>query len=150
MSRTLKILAWTIGVLIVLPLLLITLVVTVANVDWGRRLAERMTAQLSGGNLVLTGVSGHFPDDLRIARVEVRDEETPWLNAEDITVQWSPARLTRKMLQVELLHAGRVELLRLPGRSPPREEREFRLPVRIDIAQLDVDRLDIGAPIAGA
>src|SRR5437762_6839376 len=150
MSRTLKILAWTIGALVVLPLLLITLVVTVVNIDWGQRLAERMTAQFSGGNVVLTGVSGHFPDDLRIARVEVRDEETPWLNAEDITVQWSPARLTGKVLQVELLHAGRVDLLRLPARSPPPEERESRLPVRIDIAPLDIDRFDIGAPIAGA
>src|SRR5437762_2739135 len=150
MSRTLKILAWTIGVLIVLPLLLITLVISVANIDWGRRLAEHMTAQFSGGNVVLTGLSGHFPDDVRIARVEVRDDEAPWLNAEDITVQWSPARLTGKVLQVELLHAGHVEVLRLPSRSPPREEREFRLPARIDIAQVDVERLDIGAPIAGA
>src|SRR5947208_571858 len=76
MSRTLKILAWTIGVLIVLPLLLITLVISVANIDWGRRLAEHMTAQFSGGNVVLTGLSGHFPYDLRYARVVVRQELT--------------------------------------------------------------------------
>src|SRR5437764_12754938 len=103
MPRTLKILAWTIGALLVLPVLFIALVVTVANLDWGRRVAERMTANLTGGKVVVTGLSGHFPADMRIARVEVREDQSPWLNDVDITFQWSPTLLTTQALQVELM-----------------------------------------------
>ena len=106
MSRASRILAWSAGVLIVLPVVLITLVVAVASTDWGRRALELATARLSGGQVVLTGMSGRFPDDLRIAHIEVRDGETLWLSADDVALQWSPSGLARKLLQVQLLHAG--------------------------------------------
>ena len=152
MRRTIKILAWTTGVLLVLPVVMIALVLVVANMDWGRRLVEHMTAQLSGGQIVLTGVSGHFPDDLRIARVELRDEQALWLSAENVAVQWSPTQLPHKALQVEQLHAGRIQLIRLPASSPSPEERKtsFQLPGRVDIARVEVNQLDIGAAVAGA
>jgi len=149
MPKSAKIVAWTAGVLIVVPVVLIALIFVLANMDWGRRVLERTTAQLSGGQVVLTGVSGHFPDDLRIARAEVRDAASLWLTADDVTLQWSPAELTHKRLQIQLLRATQVQLLRLP--STEREERPepFKLPMRVDVAQVDINRLDIGAPIAG-
>ena len=151
MARTIRILLSVTGVLMVLPVVLIMLVVLVANVDWGRRLLERTTAQLSGGQVVLTGVSGRFPDDLRVARVEFRDAQTLWLSADDVALQWSPSRLAGKLLQVQLLRAGRVELLRLPASRPSREETSepLELPMRVDFTQVEINRLDIGAPLAG-
>jgi len=68
MPKSVKIVAWMAGVLVVVPVALIALIFVLANMDWGRRVLERTTAQLSGGQVVLTGVSGHFPDDLRIDR----------------------------------------------------------------------------------
>src|SRR5437762_25628 len=152
MPRTVKILAWATGVLIVVPVVLVTLVYALANVDWGRRLVERSTAQLSGGRVVLTGVSGHFPDDLNVAHVEIHDAGSPWLSAEDVTLQWSPSELAHKRLEVQVLRAGYVQLLRLPAVSSSREEgsASSELPLRVDIAQAGIDRLDIDARIAGA
>ena len=143
MARAIRILVSVTGVLIVLPVVLITLVVLVANMDWGRRLIERTTAQLSGGQVVLTGVSGRFPDDLRVAHVELRDAETLWLSADDVALQWSPSGLVRKQLQVHLLRAGRVELLRLPAPRPSREatSEPFELPMRIDVTQVEINEL---------
>ena len=149
MPKSAKIVAWTAGVLIVVPVVLIALIFVLANMDWGRRVLECATAQLSGGQVVLTGVSGHFPDDLRIARAEVRDAASLWLTADDVTLQWSATALAHKRLEVQLLRASQVQLLRLP--STEREERPepFNLPMRVDVAQVDINRLDIGAPIAG-
>src|SRR5207248_1303899 len=112
MTRAIKIASWTISVAVVLLLVVIALVFTVANTDWGRRLAESTTARLSGGQVLLTGVSGRFPDDLHVDRIELRDGDTPWLDAQDITLRWSPARLMHKALQVEVLRARRVLVLR--------------------------------------
>ena len=151
MARAIRILVTAAGVLIVVPVMLITLVVVAANMDWGRRLIERTTAQLSGGQVMLTGVAGRFPDDLRVAHVELRDAETLWLSADDVALQWSPARLVRKQLQVAFLRAGRVELFRLPAPLPSREaaSEPFELPMRIDLAEFDIHELAIGAPLAG-
>jgi len=152
MARTIRILAWVAGALIVLPVVLITFVLVVANMDWGRRMLELTTAQLSGGRVVLAGMSGRFPDDLRIAHAEVHDAQSLWLSADDVALQWSPSGLASKRLQVQLLRVGRVELLRLPAPSTSREEisEPFKLPVRVDVAQVEINELAIGAPIAGA
>ena len=40
---------------------LIAFVMIVANMDWGRRLIEQATAQVSGGQVTVAGISGHFP-----------------------------------------------------------------------------------------
>src|SRR5207253_1172335 len=150
MRKTIKVLAWLTGVLIGLPALVIILLVVFANVDWGRSVIERTAAQLSGGQLLLSGVSGHFPDDVRVAHIEVHDAGSPWLAADDITLRWSPSRLSHKALQVELLRVGHMELLRLPTAASPREESStpFKLPLRIDVDRVEVNRIDVGAPIA--
>lgn len=152
MGKAVKIVAWIAGVLIVVPVVLIALLYGLASVDWGRRLAEQAIAQLSGGQVVLTGVSGQFPDDLRIAHAELRDAGSPWLAADDVALRWSPFELVRERLEVALLRAGRVQLLRQPAPSTSREATSApaKLPVRVDIARFEIDRLEIGAPIAGA
>src|SRR5436309_3424093 len=152
MPRALKILAWAIGALVVLPIVLISLVIGVANMDWGRRLIEQATARGSGGQLVVAGLSGRFPDDLHLTHAEVRDADAVWMGVDDLTLQWSPSRLLHHDLHIGQLRAGRVQLLRLPppSTSPKRSTGPFELPVRIDIDRVEVDQIDIGAPVAGA
>src|SRR5258706_664589 len=149
MPRGVRIAAWVTGVLIVVPVVVIALVFVVANMDWGRRMIESTTAQLSRGRVVLTGVSGHFPDNPHIAHTEVRDGGTAWLTADDVTLQWSPAALAHEQLQIELLRAGQVQLLRLPTTSRDEGSTSSSLPVRVDLTRVEIARLDIGATIAG-
>jgi len=149
MQRTLKILVCAISGLIVLPVVGIAFVMIVANMDWGRRLIEQATAQVSGGQVTVAGIAGHFPEDLRLTRAEFRDRKGLWLSIDDVRLQWSPSRLLRRGLQIDLLRAGHVSLERLPPFTSP-ERTESELPVRIDVDRIEVDRMDIGAPLAGA
>src|SRR5262249_62113727 len=73
MRRTVKILAWTLGALIALPLLVVAFLFIAANADWGRRLVEHAIDGFSGGRVAVSGLRGHFPDDLSVARLELRD-----------------------------------------------------------------------------
>ena len=96
-------------------------------------------------------MSGRFPDDLHVAHVELRDAGTLWLSADDVALQWSPSRLAGKHLHMQLLRAGRVDLLRPPPSRPSREatSEPFELPMRIDVARFEIGELAIGADLAG-
>ena len=151
MRKALTILAWTGGVLVVSAVVLIGFLVVAANMDWGRRFIESAAGKLSGGQVVVSGLSGRFPDDLRLAHAEVRDGEGPWIIADDVTLQWSPSRLRNKDLKVEMVRAGHVQFLRLPPKSESSERKEpSQIQGRIDVDRLEVARMDIGAPVAGA
>ena len=150
MQKTLKILAWMLGALIGLPLLVAAFFFFAANTDWGRSLAERAVGGLSGGRLAISGIGGHFPDNVNVARLELRDGAETWLIADDVALQWSPSRLVHKHLQIQLARAGRVQLLRQPPSPAKRQSESNELPGPIDLERFEVDRLDIGEPIAGA
>src|SRR5205085_9593369 len=137
MRATLKILAWILGGLFVVCVVLVGFIVLAANQDWGRRLIEATTAQFSGGNVVVAGISGHLPDDLRVAHAEVRDGQGAWIVADDLALQWSLARLRDKHLQIALARAGRVQLLRLPS---PSERGAESSPLQ---GRIDVDRIEV-------
>jgi translocation and assembly module TamB len=147
MARILKIIAWALGTLIVLPIAVIAVLVLVGNMDSGRRLLEATIARVSGGDVVVAGLSGHFPDDLHVSHAEARDEQGLWMTAENVTLQWSPWRLLHRDVEIHLLRAGRVQLMHLPSRDNKNEP--FKLRGRIDVDRLDLDHVDIGAPIAG-
>ena len=148
MAKWLRILAWVAGALIVLSIVLVGFVLVAANTDWGRRLVETGLGQALGGQVVVSGLSGRFPDDVRLARAEMRDAAGPWLVAQDLALAWSPSRLSRKDVKIERLSAGRVQLLRLPPSERTANE-PFQLQGRIDIDRLEVTRLEIGSAVAG-
>ncbi len=154
MRRALKALAWVLGVLIALPVVAIGLAFLLLNVDPGRRLAERLAGQLTGGLVQVSGLAGRFPDALRLAHAEVRDADGAWLLIDDLALDWSPARLLSREAQVDALSAARIQLPRLPRSqqaAAPQSSgsKPFTLPVRVSVERLHVDRVEIGAPVAG-
>ena len=65
MSRKpLKIAAWTAGSLAGLVIVLIVAVLVGGNTDAGRTMIERITLQLTGGMVKLSGLGGSFPAQL--------------------------------------------------------------------------------------
>ena len=156
MRRIAKIAAWLFGVLLLLPVLAVAVVFAGLNMDPGRRLAERLIDQVTGGQVQVAGLSGRFPDHLRLAKLTVKDTEGVWLSAQDVALDWHPTALLRKQALIDRLQIAQGSMTRLPVSAPPAAETPpapgapFTLPVRITARTLQVDRFELGKPVAGA
>ena len=106
------------GILLLLVFLVGGLFVA-ANTDAGRAFMAREITTLTGGQVRISGISGHFPDDLNIARIELTDPKGIWLGIDELALAWSPRQLMHKELSVQNLSASRIDVQRLPasGRS---------------------------------
>jgi translocation and assembly module TamB len=152
MARRHRILIMVAAVLLGLPLVLCTAVLVLANTDYGRRLIESSTTRLTDGGVVLQGLAGRFPDRLRLARLELRDPQGLWLQADDLQLNWWLLPLVRKHARVDLLQASRVHIERAPAypaRNPPRPSSGQWLH-RLRVDKLDIQRLELGAPLTGS
>ncbi len=143
-----KLIAWVVGVLIVVPVVAVAAVLVLANVDPGRRLIERLTPQLTGDAVRLSGISGRFPDALRVGEIEVRDKVGAYVTVSDAALDWSPLALLHGLASVDLLSAGNVTVSRLPVSSGGPSS-TFSVPLRVAVRQLRIDALDVARPVAG-
>ncbi len=104
--------------------------------------------------MVLRGLSGRFPDALRLAHAEIRDAQGAWLTLDEVALEWSPSALFGRVAEIDRLTAGHVGVPRLLVASTPAKpagpsKGGFSLPVRVDLRALQVARLDLGASVAG-
>jgi len=154
--RLRNIVLWVAGILVLLPVCLVALILIVANTGPGRSLIQSQVKSLTGGMVVLNGLSGRFPDALRLSHAEINDAKGPWLTLDGVTLIWSPTALLGGVASIDLLTADHIAIPRLAAPSPPAPPAKpspgggFSLPVRVDLGALHVAKLDIGAPVAGA
>ena len=154
MHRAGKIAIWVVGILLALPIVLVALVFAVANTGPGRRLIETQTGSLSSGMVRLTGLSGRFPDALRLARLEVADARGVWLSADGVTLDWSPLALLGRRASIDRALVDHLVVTRLPvpaasAKPAPPGQKPFQLPVSVAVRSLLVTRADLGAALAG-
>ncbi len=147
MRRAAKWIGWTLSTLVGLPILLILVVLIGANTGAGRHAIERLTPKLTGDTVRLAGISGRFPDGLRIARVALRDPQGDYATIEDFALDWSPSQLLHRQIVVDRLAAARVDVARQPAGSS--SGGSYSLPAPVVLRELRIDRVDIAAPVAG-
>jgi len=142
---------WGLGGLFGLLLLVLTVVLAAANTQAGRDWIEATAVRSSGGKVQLSGLSGRFPDGLRLGRIEMRDELGAWLVIEDLALDWSPRRLLVGEALIDRLEATHIVLDRLPPSSPEEEPSTSgtSLPVAVRLQRLRVGWLDLGEAVAG-
>ena len=148
MRRALKISAWVVGGIALLILVLGGILIVGGNSNAGRALIEKLTYRLTSGHVSLAGLTGSFPQALFIGRLELSDDRGVWLTAERVTLDWSPAALLARRLQIDALHAATVDMERLPESTPNAPSGTVSIP-HIDVAGLAVDVVRLGAPLAG-
>lgn len=153
--RMTRILLWVVGIVVAVPVVLVAALLVVGNTGPGRRLIEHEAASLTGGSVVIQGLGGRFPDALKLAHAELRDAKGAWLSLDDVALDWSPLALIGKTASIQRLHVGHIAVPRLAEAAPdakpaPPSQGGFSLPVRVVVRTLDVGRLDLGAPVAGA
>ena len=150
MRRSLKITAWVAGGLALLLLLAIGTVLIVGNTTAGRVQIERLVARLTAGTVQLSGLAGAFPSHLTLEELRLSDADGVWLTARKIQLDWTPWDYLQGRLQIERLHVVSVDMQRLPrSSSTAPSSGEVSIP-RIDVAAVTLDRVDLGAELAGA
>ena len=148
MRRALKISAWTFSGLALL-ILVLGGALFMGNTDTGRATIEKLTRRLTSGHVSLSGLTGTFPQHLRVEHVELSDDRGVWLTAERVTLDWSPLALLARRLQIDSLYAASVDMGRLPESSAAARSADTVSIPRIDVAGVTVDRLRLEAPLAG-
>src|SRR5450755_1217991 len=146
MRRAIRISAWVAGSSATLVVLLLIAMLIGGNTRLGAGMIERLTYQLTSGNVRLTGLGGSFPSDLTLERLELVDRGGVWLTAEHIAVRWSPAALLKWHVHADNLQASRVDMERMPLPSPA--PGKVSIP-QIDIEKFSLDVVQLGAALAG-
>ena len=149
MPRRAKLLLFCLGILL-LPMLAVLTVLAIGNTAPGRHLAERLVNQASGGQVALHGLSGRFPDALHFDRLEFKDAAGSWAVAENVDLDWSPLRLVTGAARIDRLAAARVELLRQPAAQAQAQNASISLPLRVDLAEVRIARLELDSSLAGS
>ncbi len=124
-----------------------------AGGDWARRQAEAVLSTPGEREVAIEALGGRLPHALRIPRLTVGDAEGAWLRAEDLAIDWRLGGLLRGRLEVAMLSAESISVLR-PPEAPEAEEAESglsipKLPVEIVVERLAVETLDLAPGILG-
>jgi translocation and assembly module TamB len=148
MRRTLKISAWIVGPILFTAVVLVGALLIAGNTDSGRALIERVTYRLTAGSVRLSGLGGSFPSRLTLRELQLVDGQGVWLTAEQLAVHWSPLQLLTRRIRVEDLQVARLHMERTPISDHPGSGGTVSIP-HIEVAQLSIDVLELGAPLVG-
>lgn len=109
-----------------------------------------------GRTVSINGFSGAFSSRATIDSITVADDEGVWLSLSGVAMEWTRSALLSGRVEIDELSAERIEMSRLPvpvdTGLPPAEAQGFSLPdlpVSVRIAQIDADRIVLGAPVLG-
>ncbi|MEE3501589.1 translocation/assembly module TamB domain-containing protein [Acidiphilium acidophilum] len=152
MRRALKIVGIIIAILIALPILAVLVLDIALNTGAGRSFAAREIDSLTGGEVKIAGLAGHFPKYIAARSIRISDARGTYLTIDDVVLRWSPFALLHRAVDVRDLTAKRIDFARLPVPSAkkPKTKSSFSLPVRSAvIGHLDIARIDIGKPVIG-
>ncbi len=145
MRRALKILGWLVAALVVVPAVLVALLLAALNTTPGQQKVAGLLNHLLAGQLQVQGLSGRFPDQLRLAHVALLDRKGVWATAEKVSLDWSPLALLHKVAEVDLLHADKLRVERLRES----EGGSSNLPVRVRVKRIAADRAELSEAVPG-
>ncbi|MET0156280.1 MAG: translocation/assembly module TamB domain-containing protein [Rickettsiales bacterium] len=111
-------------------------------------------ASAPGRGVKVSGIHGHIPWNMALDEVRLSDEKGEWLIAHGLRIQWNPAAWARHRLDVDLLRAEKVTMLRRPVPAPPKKDAKqfdlasFRLPT-LEVGNIAVDKIALPASMTG-
>ena len=121
--------------------------------DWVKRQAEAALSTPGESEVVLEALDGALPQAPRVSGLTVGDAEGVWLRAQGLVLDWRPAGLLRGRLEVALLRAEAVEVLRTPTTLETADDDSGlslpRLPLELVVEQVAVETLDLAPAILG-
>lgn len=142
------------GLLAVLVLLLVLAagLVVALNSEVGRQFAVREINKYGADYIHLSGLGGHFPADIKLARFEVMDPKGAWLSGQQVELKWSPLALLRGNVSVQALTAQSIDMTRSPAYPAGKSKSSGKssLPAwRLNLDKLEIGTLRIAPSLAG-
>ncbi|MEP9365713.1 translocation/assembly module TamB domain-containing protein [Xanthobacter sp. VNH20] len=155
-SRILRGIALTVAVVLVAVVAFALLAFGIVQTPPGKAFLARFASELASANglrVTLTGLTGFVPGDIALARVELADPKGKFLELEDLRLRWSPLALLSGTVDVSLVQAARVNVLRAPDLPPPAEPAPAPagggMALRVVVDRLALDRIDLAEPVLG-
>jgi len=122
------------------------------DTDAGHRFVVRQIAAwqpASGLRITVGGIEGHLFTAVTLRDVRFSDPHGQFARIEQADLGWYPLGWFSNRLDVDRLHIHAAELARLPRLNPSREPGSILPGFDIRLADLRIDRLALGAAIAG-
>lgn len=135
---------WIITGLLVPPLFLIAVAAWLLLSESGLRQGARALGWATDGQVVLSGVSGRIADELRVDAVRVNTADLR-VAIDAVALDWHPAALLERRVDIERLAAARVEVAVRPGgdMGPPTMPALPELPIALSARELSVGLLRV-------
>ncbi|MBY0565594.1 MAG: translocation/assembly module TamB domain-containing protein [Hyphomonadaceae bacterium] len=100
------------------------------------------------GRIKVDGVTGSWIGALRAEQMSIADAEGVWLEAQDITLDWNPARLAFGAVDISNASIANARVLRRPVLSERRPPTDVKLDVHVGAGTIGTVTLD--EPVFGA
>ncbi|AJY45754.1 translocation/assembly module TamB domain-containing protein [Martelella endophytica] len=151
----LRLIAVLLGVLV---LVAVVAFVLVGYTGFGANFAvQQVTKRIASPDFAVHvgRVSAPLTGYFTVESVTVSDSEGPYVDVQDIVLDWSPLALFSGKFSAENLTAQSIEMKRLPAPGPEKadtatkESGPFSLPIGIEISHFGFPAIDIGAPVLG-
>jgi len=144
-----------IGLLLSL-LVLTAVIIVILTTTPGARLIALLANRLGSSeirSIEIDSVGGLLGGNTRIGHLLINDADgDPWLLLKEIEIDWSPTAILTFGLDVERARVGNIEFARLPEADKSDENEiaaAFKLPLDIQIQQLELPDILVGEDIAG-
>jgi translocation and assembly module TamB len=148
LRATLKIMALVLAVVILLPVAAAAGILIGLNTASGRAFAVREINHFAGPDVAVTGLGGHFPDDLKLQSLHLADAAGVYATADDIELRWRPQALLSRTIHVTALTAADISVIRQPAASG--SQSGGGLPkLRLDVDHLGIAALTLPPALAG-
>ena len=148
--RMLRIILGVIGLLLLLLVLAAGGVLVGLNTQAGRDFAVREINRVAGPRVQVSGLAGHFPEDIKLASLSVADANGVWLTGQALELRWVPQKLLQRDVDITALSANLLDVARQPVAGPSSGGGSTRIPkFHLELGRLEIATLRIGAPLAG-
>jgi translocation and assembly module TamB len=149
-----RLLTWLLAAIATILLLAIAAVASVfigLNTETGRDFAVKEINHFGAGQITVSDLGGHFPEDIKLGTVSVMDTKGVWLTGSNLELRWRPLDLLRRNLHIPALTAENITASRAPVAAPSNAKSGApKIPdFHLNLDHFAVQTLDVGAALAG-